>query len=167
MDLTKKERLIISNQLRILEALYPEEAEILLQHRTALERGYALHYDWLVTGISDEMSHEDCTEILDILGMFRALNDCFRDLEDKDKVGIDEQQIRFGGFDGNNEAEQLSYVRYFIFDLGRFDELREHVVNSHMRMLPRYQSMLSVYQEQKSPYPLSKELMIKILGAGR
>ncbi len=56
MDLSLKDRIIISNQLRILEALYPDEADWYANHRKAVEQGYKLHYGWIAEHFSDEMS---------------------------------------------------------------------------------------------------------------
>ena len=44
--LSRLDRLFLSNQLRILEALYPEEANDLARRREALECGYEMLYDW-------------------------------------------------------------------------------------------------------------------------
>jgi hypothetical protein len=54
MELSIKERLGFIYQLRILEALYPDEANHYANHRTALEEGYALHYDWIVEHLHEE-----------------------------------------------------------------------------------------------------------------
>ncbi len=45
MKLTRTERWILSNQYRILEALYPDERGSLEKARIALESGYELEYD--------------------------------------------------------------------------------------------------------------------------
>ena len=54
MDLqpTLEQRLILINQYKILEKLYPEEAETYSQHREILEEGYTLHYNDLIKVIS-------------------------------------------------------------------------------------------------------------------
>src|SRR3546814_8285721 len=44
--LSRKERLFLSNQMRILEALYPEEAQYISTQRVAVERGYEFLYDF-------------------------------------------------------------------------------------------------------------------------
>lgn len=44
MKLTRMERIVLVNQLRIMEALYPDEASQLGVQREALERGYELLY---------------------------------------------------------------------------------------------------------------------------
>lgn len=170
MDLTKKDRLIIANQLKILEKLYPEEADHYAKQRKAIEEGYKFHYSWLVEHIFDnEMSEEECTEVLEILDMHRGLIWSYQDIIDK--AGIEEQTIRFRGFDGNLETRQFGYTHYFILDLGRFDELRygeEYPdFNSHCPMLDKYRRMFGIWNayEEESKFKLSKEQIEKILKA--
>lgn len=165
MDLSLKERLIISNQLKILEKLYPDEAEYYAQHRKAIENGYKLHYSWLTEYFFDEMSEEECSEVLDILEMYRAITLSYNEL--KDKSGIEENEIRFRGFDGNDETRQFSYANYFIIDLGRYNELRygaEHPgFNSHCSMLDKYRRMLSEWQKCSDKQNLSNDDIKRIL----
>jgi uncharacterized protein len=169
MELTIKDRLIIANQLRILEALYPKEAADIARHRTAIERGYQLHYDWLVNSFEKELSEEQCREILEILDMYRALKFSYKEL--KDKRDINEEDLRFPGFDGNNEPAELGYVNYFVIDLERFNELRDTralpVFNSHMPMLERYRRMLAIWKQDPMPgrFKLSRDRILAILGA--
>jgi uncharacterized protein YfbU (UPF0304 family) len=167
MDLSEKDRLIISNQLKILEKLYPEEADYYSTHRKAIEQGYKLHYNWLVEHFYDEMSQEECREVLDILEMYRAITFSYRRLTDKN--GIDEKQIRFKGFDGNNEGKQFGYALYFIVDLKRYDELRYGVeypdFNSGTPMLDRYKKMLKLWEGYSKSFELTREQIVELLKA--
>ena len=152
MKLNLKERVIISNQLKILEKLYPDEADYLAQQRKAIENGYALHYGLIAEHFYDEMTEEECKEVLDILDMYRSIIYSYRDL--KDKSEIDEKQIQFPGFDGNIESKQLSYTNYYIIDLGRYDEIRDGMefpdFNSHYPMLETYRKMLEKWKIWKT-----------------
>lgn len=167
MDLSKKDRLIIANQLKILEKLYPDEADYYAKHRKAIEDGYKLHYNWLVENFYHEMSEEECKEVLEILDMYRALTFSYQHLDNKSE--IDETEIRFRGFDGNNETSQYSYTQYFIVDLGRFDELtygaKYSNFNSHCPMLDRYHRMVAVWKQCRDKFNLSKDEIRKILEA--
>ena len=75
MDLqpTLEQRLILINQYKILEKLYPEEAETYSQHREILEEGYTLHYNDLIQVISEDIPENLLREVLDILDMYRGL----------------------------------------------------------------------------------------------
>ena len=123
MELSKKERLAFIYQLRILEALYPDEAAEFANHRTALENGYVLHYDWMAEYLSEEMSEAECREVLDILDMYRAITFSINKLDKNDALHK-HRLAKFPGFDGNNEGRQMSYARYYIVDLDRYSELR-------------------------------------------
>lgn len=167
MELTKKERLAFIYQLRILEALYPNEATFFVQKRTALEEGFALHYEWLVEHLNDELSEADCREVLDILDMYRAITFGLRKLNDGDALRK-HRLAKFLGFDGNHEGPLMAYTRYFIVDLERYDELRDGKMpsfNSHTRMLGAYRDMLERWKGIDKNFELSREQIASVLGA--
>lgn len=169
MDLSKKERLSFIYQLRILEALYPDEADGFAKHRTALEEGYALHYDWLIEHLSDDMSEDDCREVLDILDMYRAITRGLDKLDNSDELRK-HHFAKFPGFDGNNETHHMSYVRYFVVDLGRFSELRQDdypYFNSHAPMLPTYRLMLKRWRDLPKKFEPTREQIASVLEARR
>ena len=167
MELNEKDRLIIANQLKILEKLYPEEADYYAKHRKAVEQGYKLHYSWLVEHFYDEMTEDECREVLDILDMYRAIAFSFKKLQDKS--GIDERSVRFAGFDGNNEGKQFSYAQYFIVDLGRFEELscdaKYPDFNSHREMLGKYRRMLQKWRGYTERFELDRSQLRELLEA--
>lgn len=167
MKLTKSERLSLIYQMKILEKLYPEEAAQLSQNRTALEEGFTLHYDWIFESLRDEMSEEDCQEVLDILDMYRAITFSLQGIDESDDLG-NHRLAKFKGFDGNNEGQRMDYVRYFIVDLERYDELKQGKLptfNSHTRMLPTYQKMLRRWDDVERSFEMSREQIAFVLGA--
>ena len=143
MDKLKRYELI--NQLLILEKLYPEEADYYAKNRKALEYGFALHYSWLTENLSEGLTAEECKEVLDIMDMYRSITFSWSRLHPDEETP---NNIKFKGFDGNNESSLRSYVQYFIMDLERFDELKYGQsfpsFNSHTRMLERYQNQLRI-----------------------
>ena len=165
MELSIKDRYIISNQLKILEALYPQDADFYANHRKAIEQGYKLHYSSLVDYFYDEMTEDECREILDILSMYRAIT--FSAMRLDDQAALEDRDLSFPGFDGNDEALQLSYVHYFIVDLGRFDELKGEQdypsFNSHLPMLETYQSMLEIWRSFDNKNELNADQIIQLL----
>ena len=167
MEMTNKERLAFIYQLKIMEALYPDEATDFSQQRTALEEGFVLHYDWMFEGLREELSREQCQEILDILDMYRTITFGLRNLDEGD-VLREHYLAKFRGFDGNNEGQLMAYVRYFIVDLDRYDELKEGKLpsfNSNTPMLAKYQEMLLRWKELKRSFELSREQIAAVLGA--
>ena len=166
MDLTKKDRIILSNQLKILEKLYPDEASYYANHRKAIEYGFKLHYSWVAELINDkEMSEEECKEVLDVLDMYRAITYSFKRI--KDVIDIKPTDIEFHGYDGNTESEQFSYTNYFINDLGRFEELKPSSgypdFNSHWPMIEKYRRMLKVWKKYSDKNNLSEEQIEELL----
>lgn len=162
MDKLKRYELI--NQLLILEKLYPEDADYYSKNRKALENGYELHYSWLTENISDGLSEKQCGEVLDILDMYRSITFSWQRLHKDIEIP---DNLKFRGFDGNNETELMGYVQYFIIDLGRFDELtygKEFpYLNSHCQMLDKYQRMLAVWRQYH--FDLTEEQISLIMEA--
>ncbi len=164
MDLNEKERLQFYYQLKILEKLYPEENYTDL--RIAVENGYELHYSWLTQELNDGLTKEQCTEVIEILSMYRSIFYSYDRLDNKND--IDNDKIYFPGFDGNNETAQMSYAEYFINKLGRFKEIEEYSnnsYNSHARYIPTYKKMLNIFINSKkdSGNIMSKNQLIKLL----
>ncbi len=153
MKLDIKERLNLSFQLKILEKLYPEDKESYANQRKAIEDGYELHYEWITEHLSEGLTSEECTFVLDVLDMYAAFHFSFRQL--KNPIKLTEKSVKFPGFDGNNETMFMAYTKYFIEDLERFSEIKESTngyYNSHIQMIPKYRNMLVKYREFKQPY---------------
>lgn len=164
MKLSRVERWILSNQFAILVKLYPDEADSYDQMREIVEKGYELHYDWISEHIYEDnyiMTSEECTEVLDILDMFRALKYAYEELTDKSDV--DDLWVRFHGFDGNTETKYLGYARFLIDREGRFTNLdRGDNLNSHMPVLDIYRRMVQKWRKSKDPQKLTKEDIARI-----
>jgi uncharacterized protein YfbU (UPF0304 family) len=170
MKLSRVERWMLVNQMRILEALYPDEAKSIAEHRQALEEGYELHYNEFAQHICDDedtLSVEGCKEVLYILSMHQALKRAFDELPDKS--GIEEYRVRFVGFDGNDRVEgtMMAYTRWSCDSHGgRFKDLdRGDDFNSHGRMLDSYRAMLKEWEKSKDKNRLTKDDIIRITSA--
>lgn len=166
MELNIKERLQLSYQLRILEKLYPDEQDYYANHRKAIEDGYQLHYDWITEHLSEGLTKDECTFVLDVLDMYSNLYFTVRDFKDSD-LTLD--SVKFPGFDGNNEIMFMAYTKYFIEDLDRFGEIQESTngyYNSHMRMIPKYKKMLLKWKEYRTDYTykITEENVKELLG---
>jgi uncharacterized protein len=165
MKLDLKERLQLSFQLRILEKLYPEDQDYYANHRKAIEDGYELHYEWIAENLSDGLSTEDCRFVLDVLDMYASL---FFAVNSREDSQVTLEQIKFPGFDGNNETMYMAYTKYFIEDLDRFNEIKETTggyYNSHTRMIPQYRQMLPKWKEYTTGYNynLSDEQILDLI----
>ena len=167
LKFTLKDRLNYSLQLRILESLNPED-ESFKNMRIAIEEGYTIHYQDLFESISEELSLNDCRFVLDVLEMYRGLIFSALALNDLELI----TKVKFKGFDFNDnlEGKMASYARYFVFDLRRYDEIKDNSngdFSSHTIMQNKYQRMLSIWKEYDymARYHLSKEQIESILNA--
>lgn len=137
----------------------------------ALQCGFSLHYDEVFLGLYDEeLSREECLEVLDILEMYRGIIYSYNILRSAGKCSkLSDPIVKFPGFDGNNETKQLAYTQYFIMDLKRYSEINEiseGYYNSHCPMLNKYRNMLQKWNEYKSlpnRYEMNEEQILTLL----
>lgn len=166
MNLSRVERWLLSNQLRILEALCPEESPDFAKARLILERGYEIHYDWAAASVCRDVgvSQAECLEVAGILEMFCHLRASYEALDDHS--GLSEMALRMDGFDANNEWGQMKYAR----DLCRIDVRFAHLdpnrfYDSHEPRMPLYMRILSTWKESAPKSLLSKEDLLRIQAA--
>tara|TARA_R110002126_G_scaffold291767_1_gene457298 strand:+ start:115645 stop:116196 length:552 start_codon:yes stop_codon:yes gene_type:complete len=152
--LSRMERVFLSNQMRILEALYPDEADGIATRREAIERGYEMLYQWDMDEIydgDDIMTAEESKEVWDTLDMFDAIN---RHVEASQNTELKENAFaKFRGYDGNNETKFMAFTAYTIERLKRFEYVpttRKGYWNSHMPVRETYQRMLEVWRKVPS-----------------
>jgi len=166
--LTDNERILLINQFLILEKLYPERSSEFEELRAIAEKGFELHYKELYHGLSNRgLSETECREVMDILDMYRALKDSYDRLDDKS--GIEEADVQFPGFDGNNVYEYLSYADFLIRVQGRWQEVLDgrpnFELNSHSNNLEMLRRMLAEWKKIDKRYRLSKDDTKQILAA--
>lgn len=153
MELTKKERLTLYNQYEILKRLDPDEVEYYNVKQEILINGFKANYDDLVNGFMEETPVEVSEFVVDVLQMYRTLNNSYLELTEEEKNNINLYDIAFKGFDGNEEINHYVYANFYLEDLGRFDELKEsehYSINSHRNMVNRYSRMLSRWEEVRN-----------------
>jgi hypothetical protein len=139
-SLTPFERLSLMNQLAILKKLDPEGAEDYDNQIQILHSGYSVLYGEVFQYVYEEMPLEECEYVFDVLDMHRLLRQSYDRLEDKG--GITESDIRFRGFDGNNETKRYAFAQ-FLQKTGKWTETLVGGLNSHSMMtMHRYPKML-------------------------
>lgn len=168
MKLDKQFRFLLATQLKILEDLHPDEAQRYRHGRLALEGGYELHYAHLFEAIEPPMDTEECHEVQDILEMHSQMWNAFARLGKA--RGAKKGDIRFRGFDEATEGRQLSYTRYLIEELGRYDELvdkKRHGFRAEMPMLGTYRRMLAIWKllDDRLRFKLDRLAMMQVLEA--
>jgi uncharacterized protein len=159
IKLTDVERLILSNQYEILAALKKDEY---YERKAAQLRD---GYEWLYGNfehVAPEMARSDAEYVLGVLGMFSDLTASYEKLADKS--GIDARDVRFLGFDANNEGEFFGFAAALAAENRYSDTIGKHPKNSHMPTTDLYQRMLNKYRELGSPrYPISKDQIKQIV----
>lgn len=149
MELTKKDRLMLYNQYEILKLLSSDDEHLVNQYEINQEillNGYKSHYNDLIEWILDDTSEEVSRFVIDVLNMYRNLYMSYASLpiEDKKQLSIDD--IKYKGFDGNNEVEYYSYARFLLETYDLYYEIYnngDYTSNSHHSIIPRYTNMLS------------------------
>lgn len=167
LTLTDTERIMLANQYDILAALHRDNkhmSEDYAQRAETLRDGhewlYSQYFDW----VSPNLPEEKVQHVLHILGIYGDMRNSFNKLTDKS--GIDERELNFLGFDGNNESELLSFSEA-LRKHGRFGEtIGPEAKNSHSPTTDIYDRMIEKWQELGKPnYPYSREQIIAIMEA--
>ena len=166
MKLDQFQRTLLANQHRILAKLSKgEDAKDHELQIDVLENGYESEYQLVDAAVLDQ---SQCAYVADVLQMFRALKASYNEL--KDKAGINQDDLRFLGFDGNDpvECQMMGYVQHF-WATDRFSESAKDSDggNSHMPMRHIYDAMLREYLQASKPYSLTREEIGRIAQAGR
>lgn len=152
--LTKTERLILSNQYRILEIIDSEAKAHWERSREAVERGYEFEYDRYCE-ISDPLPESECRMVVEILDMCWLLQRRLVELDDLPEM-TNLYWIQNVGFDGNNETRYVGYARFLVDSLGLFKGIvSDDHFNSHTPTLRIYEGLLAKYNtERKSNRPI-------------
>ena len=164
MEMTNAQRLILSNQYKMMTMLDPENAERYRRQQTIVERGFGLQMRELDRDFG-EMSEDTCRTIINIMEMHHALQVSCGNL--KDKQDLDERRISFLGFDAATESRYLSYVRFMVNTEGRYTHFDSgtHGFNSQTPMWDKYQRMLAIWQSCPRQYHLSAVEISQIINA--
>jgi uncharacterized protein YfbU (UPF0304 family) len=138
----------------------------------AIRGGHYWGLKWKYEGLLHNYFDNEQTlrEVVDILDMWSFLEEAINVLspEDKDyiktKADYSAEQIKFGGFDGNNEHEHLNLAHFLINEMERFTEFKDRGghkgdLNCHYPSLDVHRRMLEVFN------PLRKTLSGRRLNA--
>lgn len=171
MELTRVQRWLLVNQLRILAVLNPDEATMHSKHADALAQGFSGEYSEICSAYispdAETLDEDACREVLDVLSMFEAVQHAYADHANGDAIHATVPTFR--GFDGNHEGPQLAYVRYLWHDF-RFVNTQAVAAdpgNSHRPMLPHYRRMLTAWRLSADPYALTVADLIRLSAAGQ
>jgi uncharacterized protein YfbU (UPF0304 family) len=108
---------------------------------------------WELPGIFGDEHFEDppeVGEVADILEMWSLIEASCSKLSPAEKARVETEaspfgrEVKFSGFDGNNEPSHLSIARHFIKEMGRWTEFDGRDLNSHAPSLAAYRRMRDV-----------------------
>ena len=164
MEMTHAQRLILSNQYKMMTMLDPDNAARYSRLQTIVERGFGLQMRELDREFG-ELKEETCRTVIDIMEMYHALHVSWTNL--KDRQSIDERRVTFLGFDAATEARYLSYVRFMVNTEGRYThfDAGTHGFNAQTPMWEKYQRMLGVWHSCPRQYHLSSNEIQQIINA--
>ena len=95
------------------------------------------------------------SETIDILVMWRRMEDSFANLTEQDRERVKSQEggwSKFSGFDNNNEAAYISTARFLMEKLNGFPNFRDRSLDAHMETIETHRRMLEAFE------PISRQV---------
>ena len=117
---------------------------------------YGGHYwapKWKMQGVfHDHVDDPDEVRyVVDVLDMWSFIEEAYEALGPADhssvekKLGSRSSDLKFHGFDGNNEASQIGVARFLVEKMGRFTRFSNRELNSHCPTFAKYNAMLETF----------------------
>lgn len=141
-----------------------------------VRRGHGWALGWAYPGLFEDGIEppEAVAFVAEVLTMWEAIEETHAGFDQARKDRLAElapifgRDPRFGGFDGNHEADLREIVHILVDDLGRWPAFRGRETDSHRILADGYRRMLEVYQRIPNPgyeSRLSVEALAEILNA--
>ena len=138
--------------------------------------GHFWGLNWAYTGLFH--GHVDqpqaVDEVVDLLEMWHFIESGYDNLSHQDKqnleiaAGARGKDVKFPGFDGNNESEQLGIAQFLIEHLERFQRFKGRDLNSHFPGIDTYRRMWPAFKPTRATLAggeLTYQQLVKILTA--
>lgn len=148
MELSKKERLFLYNQYEILKLLNADDEYMIKQYELNQEillNGFKYSYGDMTEWILDDTPDDISKFVWDVLQLHRVLYSSYGELSSEERAEIEFDDIKFDGFDGNEEADHYLYAQFILEKMNRFEEIYndgDYTANSHANRVARYSQML-------------------------
>ncbi|WP_439242637.1 MULTISPECIES: YfbU family protein [unclassified Lonepinella] len=164
MEMTSTQRLILSNQYKLMGLLEPENKAKYARLEAIVKGGFARELKELDQEFND-ISLEECQTVLDTLEMYKALHVSYNNLTDKSTVTP--HRLQFVGYCAVREKKYLSYLRFITGVEGKYQEFMrcEHGCDSQTPMWDKYTKMLDEWRNCPHGYHLSIQEIQNILNA--
>lgn len=169
MELSKKDRVILINQYRILSHLDSENSRNYEEIIEVLQNGYTIFYSMVDEWVSDEMSIDEGHFVIEILNIYRQIEG-YKKKNPDDKEISEHLYSVFAGFDGNEEGKFFGFVRFLIEKKGDWGEQKPYWretdgLNSHAPMVDKYKRMIAKWKGTGGGYDFDRERILEILKA--
>lgn len=162
IKLTDSERMILANQYQILGHL--EDDPDFKRVAQNLRDGHEFLYRDMLNWVSPEMDRESTGFVLDALSLYQALKESWSTLGSPSDIKADD--VRWPGFDGNNEGTFYGFTCALAGDRRYEDQLGERGVNSHSLMTSTYRKMIAKWRELGEPrHPMAAAQIKEIIAA--
>ena len=141
----------------------------------AISRGYYWALDEKY-GLSDPPAPRPqiVSEVYELLDMWSFIEHRYAKLSAEDKERVKSEaalfggDVKFPGFDGNDQAGHFFIAQFLIKDMGKYHEFKEHHLNSHSPNIDAHRRMLAVYESMQETFvggELSASQIIDLLKA--
>jgi uncharacterized protein YfbU (UPF0304 family) len=158
MNLTDGEKLILMMLAEIHEKVGIKNGIDPTFVKEAIWSGNAWGLKWKFPGVFDTSETPESVrdEVLDVLDMWSLIEWSYKDLSKADKARVEKEaepfgkNVRFRGFDGNNESKHLNVARFLIDHLDRYSDFKNRDLNSHMPSIDAYRRMFKVFESMRN-----------------
>ncbi len=158
MELTRKDRVILINQYRILKRLEPEAARHYDELIEILERGYSMCYTRIEAALEESEIPEEVGQFVqDVFALYQAI-EAYKAAHPDDQAVVSHPWASFRGFDSAAESDFLIFARFLAHHTGTegFD--------SHAPTLAKYRILVAIYQALGAPAELCATGIRSVLG---
>lgn len=117
----------------------------------ALGGGHHWALEWEYSGVFRDRfdSEQALDDTLNVLDMWEMLELACEEMTAAEKKLVASaplgKDVKFRGFDGNNEGEYMGIARFLTQRMDRFTRFKDRTMNSHMPSIDGYRRMLEVY----------------------
>ncbi|MGK2889049.1 MAG: YfbU family protein [Candidatus Malihini olakiniferum] len=163
MEMTNTQRLILSNQYKMMTMLESGQCRSYHRLQTILECGYGLQMRELDREFG-ELSEDVYYTIINIIEMHHALQVFWHNL--KDRKDLDQRRLTFLGFDAATEAHYLGFVHFMVHLEERYPHFNSgtHGFNAQTKIWDKYNRTLAVWQSScPRQYHLSTVEIVQII----
>jgi uncharacterized protein YfbU (UPF0304 family) len=158
MERWQREMMANSYRLRAALAGEDEDPDLFLQYASAYENGVSSEYHHL--DLEEELSHQECSNLYEILDLFRNIQATVREL------GRDEADYRFEGFDANNHHRERRFVSYLHL-MGRYPELNITAPSHSIASVDIYNRMVGEWRRLGRPSAPMEESQLDAIWEAR